>query len=184
MHPIKIKVHERNVNIIRLNYDGDLIFSGGPGDQQNPSINVMKSFTGERIGSYVTKAAIKSLDVDMESKYLICISFDGTLEMFDVMSGKSLCWVNFPQCKGYHLEFALGSKKFLFLHDFQMNSTVKIIDFPSFVAIQPDGEGVIDRQKIRVLNEFPIFYEQNVKCLAEKDLWYVDNQSIFMGTNK
>lgn len=29
MYPIKIKTHDRNVNIIRFNYDGDLIFSGG-----------------------------------------------------------------------------------------------------------------------------------------------------------
>lgn len=79
MYPIKLKAHERNVNIVRLNYDGDLVFSGGPGDKENPSINVFETFYGERMGSYSTRAAIKSLDVDMESKYLICISFDGTL---------------------------------------------------------------------------------------------------------
>lgn len=28
MYPIKIKAHERNVNIVRFNYDGDLFFSG------------------------------------------------------------------------------------------------------------------------------------------------------------
>ena len=55
------------------------------------------------MGTYSTRAAIKSLDVDMESKHLICISFDGTLEMFDVMTGKSIFWVNFSLCKGYHL---------------------------------------------------------------------------------
>ena len=33
MYPIKLKAHERNVNIVRLNYDGDLVFSGGPGDK-------------------------------------------------------------------------------------------------------------------------------------------------------
>ena len=25
MYPIKIKAHERNVNIVRFNYDGDLV---------------------------------------------------------------------------------------------------------------------------------------------------------------
>lgn len=139
MYPIKLKAHERNVNIVRINYDGDLIFSGGPGDKQNPSINVFDSFEGERLGSYVTRAAIKSLDVDMDSKYLICVSFDGTLEMFDVMKGNSVFWTNFSFCKGYHLEFALGSKKFLFLHDFQMSSMVKIIDFPTFITLKPDS---------------------------------------------
>lgn len=72
--------------------------------------------------------------------------------MFDVMTGKSLFWANFPLCKGYHLEFALGSKKFLFLHDYQMNSVVKIIDFPSFVDIKPNSEGQIDTKAIKILN--------------------------------
>ena len=184
MYPIKLKVHDRNVNIVRINYDGDLIFSGGPGDPQNPSINVFESFTGERMGSYVTRAAIKSLDVDMESKYLICVSFDGTIEMFNVLNGQSIFWTNFSQCKGYHVEFALGSKKFLFLHDFQANSTVKIIDFPKFVAMKPDSELEIKSDKIAIINEFPVYYTQGVKCLSEKAIWYADNESIFLGTNK
>lgn len=42
MFPIKIKAHDRNVNIIRFNYDGDLIFSGAA----DRLINVFEAFTG------------------------------------------------------------------------------------------------------------------------------------------
>jgi hypothetical protein len=28
MYPIKIKAHERNINVVRFNYDGDLFFTG------------------------------------------------------------------------------------------------------------------------------------------------------------
>ncbi len=42
MFTIKIKAHDRNVNIIRFNYDGDLIFSGAA----DRLINVFEAFTG------------------------------------------------------------------------------------------------------------------------------------------
>ena len=42
MYPIKIKAHERNVNIVRFNYDGDLFFSG----EADRVINVFESYTG------------------------------------------------------------------------------------------------------------------------------------------
>ena len=28
MYPLKLKAHERNINSVKFNYDGDLIFSG------------------------------------------------------------------------------------------------------------------------------------------------------------
>ena len=82
MKPFVLKGHERPVNIIRFNYDGDLFFSGSA----ESKINLWESFTGERIGSYKTKSAVKSLDVDINSKYLVCCGFDGTLEVIFILS--------------------------------------------------------------------------------------------------
>jgi len=42
MYPIKIKAHERNINIVRFNYDGDLFFSG----EADRLINVFEAYTG------------------------------------------------------------------------------------------------------------------------------------------
>lgn len=191
MYPIKIKAHDRNVNIVRLNYDGDLIFSGGPGDKQNPSINVFEAFTGERLGSYVSRAAIKSLDVDIDSKYLICTGFDGTLEMFDVRTGASVLWSHFPESKGKHLEFALGSKKFLFLYDYYSeeaqasNSAIKVIDYSTLVALKPESpDDEVNYKRISHLSQFSIYFDKDVKCTAERAVWFVDNKSMFLGTNK
>lgn len=65
--------------MIKFNYDGDLFFSGSA----ESKINLWESFTGERIGSYKTRSAVKSLDVDINTEYLVCCGFDGTLEVFN-----------------------------------------------------------------------------------------------------
>lgn len=80
MYPIKLKAHERNVNIVRFNYDGDLIFSG----DADRLINVFEAFTGERLGSYATKTSVKTLDVDMNSNYLLYAGFDGTVQVSNI----------------------------------------------------------------------------------------------------
>ena len=42
MYPIKLKAHERNINALRFNFDGDLIFSG----DADRLINVFEAYTG------------------------------------------------------------------------------------------------------------------------------------------
>lgn len=74
---MKLKVHERNINIVRFNYDGDLLFSG----DADRLINVFEAYTGERLGSYAAKTAVKTLDVDIDSKYLIYAGIDGTVQV-------------------------------------------------------------------------------------------------------
>lgn len=82
MRPIILKGHERPVTIVRFNYDGDLFFSGSA----ETKINLWEAFTGERLGSYETRASVRSLDVDINSQYLIACSNDGSLEV-----GQPLC---------------------------------------------------------------------------------------------
>lgn len=48
MKTLELKGHERPVNAIKLNFDGDLFFSGG----SDSLINVWSVKTGERLGSY------------------------------------------------------------------------------------------------------------------------------------
>lgn len=77
MRPIILKGHERPVTIVRFNYDGDLFFSGSAENK----INLWEAYTGERLGSYDTRASVRSLDVDINSQWLICCSNDGSLEV-------------------------------------------------------------------------------------------------------
>ena len=78
MRPIVLKGHERPVTIVRFNYDGDLFFSGSA----ETKINLWEAYTGERIGSYDTKASVRSLDADINSEYLVACGNDGSLEVF------------------------------------------------------------------------------------------------------
>jgi hypothetical protein len=77
MRPIILKGHERPVTIVRFNYDGDLFFSGSAENK----INLWEAYTGERLGSYDSRASVRSLDVDINSQWLICCSNDGSLEV-------------------------------------------------------------------------------------------------------
>lgn len=77
MKPFVLKGHERPINVVKFNYDGDLFFSGSA----EAKINLWEAYTGERIGSYKTRSAVKSLDVDINTEYLVCCGFDGTLEV-------------------------------------------------------------------------------------------------------
>lgn len=58
-------------------------------------MTVFDPYTGELLGTYETRAAVRTLDVDLDSNYVLCMSFDGTLQMFDVRTGKSLKWVHY-----------------------------------------------------------------------------------------
>ena len=77
MRPLVLKGHERPITIVRFNYDGDLFFSGSAESE----INLWEAYTGERIGSYECKASVRSLDVDINSKYLVACGNDGSLEV-------------------------------------------------------------------------------------------------------
>ena len=44
MSPIKLQTMERNVDIVRFNYDGDVLFSGSA--EKESGINVFDPYTG------------------------------------------------------------------------------------------------------------------------------------------
>ncbi len=77
MKPFVLKGHERPINVVKFNYDGDLFFSACA----EGKINLWEAYTGERIGSYKAKSAVKSIDVDFNSEHLVCCGFDGTLQV-------------------------------------------------------------------------------------------------------
>ena len=64
--------------MVRFNFDGDLFFSGS----SDRRINVFYSYTGERVGSYLCRGAVKSFDLTDDSKYLVSGGFEGSLEFF------------------------------------------------------------------------------------------------------
>lgn len=63
MRPFTLRGHEKPLKEVKFNYDGDLLFTGAAENR----INVWESYTGERLGSYTTKTAVKTLDIDDNS---------------------------------------------------------------------------------------------------------------------
>ncbi len=63
MKPILLRGHERPVNIVKLNYDGDLLFTGS----SDSKVNVWSSSTGERLGNVKCSAAVRTLDISEDS---------------------------------------------------------------------------------------------------------------------
>jgi translation initiation factor 3 subunit I len=98
--------------MVRLNFDGDLLFSGS----SDKRVNLWYSMTGERIGSYHTKGANKCFEVTNDTETLVTGSLDGVLEIFDIMSGKQ---IGFMRRKGKtkYMEFSYGDKYLLVLYE-------------------------------------------------------------------
>ena len=67
MKTFKLQAHEKPINVVKLNLEGDLLFSGS----SDKKINLWYSMTGERIGQYTCKGANRALDITKDSKYLI-----------------------------------------------------------------------------------------------------------------
>lgn len=75
MKAIELRGHEKSVNVVKFNLDGDLLFTGAA----ERRVNVWRNHTFERIGSYKTQSAVKSLEVTDDSKYIITGSLEGTI---------------------------------------------------------------------------------------------------------
>jgi len=74
MRPFHVRGTERAVLSVRINYDGDLFFTGG----QDGGINCWVSETGERLGTYRAGGAVKTLDITDNTEHLV----SGSLEVY------------------------------------------------------------------------------------------------------
>ncbi len=86
MKPIELRGHTRPVKAVKINFDGDLFFSGGA----DSIVNVWSTYTGERIGSIETSAAVKTIDITNDSSILIVASMKGEIEFFNVDGGEKI----------------------------------------------------------------------------------------------
>lgn len=86
MRPKLLRGHEKPITIVKFNFDGDLLFTGA----SEKRINLWYSLSGERVGSYETGSAVRTLDVTNDSKYLVSGCTGGDLEFFTVDGGQRL----------------------------------------------------------------------------------------------
>ena len=74
---IAIASHTTPVNVVKLNEDGDLLFSASNDGSLDTTVCLFYSHSGERIGTFKCKAAVKSIDVSRDSKYLLTMTSIG-----------------------------------------------------------------------------------------------------------
>jgi translation initiation factor 3 subunit I len=86
MKPIVLQGHSRPIRDIKFNKEGDFVFTGSA----DRLINVWTSETGERIGTFVQKAAVSNMCVTVDSKYLISGDTTGNIFIWDIYQGQKI----------------------------------------------------------------------------------------------
>jgi len=87
MRPICLAAHEKPVLAVKINRDGDLLFTAS----MDKSIMLWYTNNGERIGTYDGhQGAVYDCDVDYKSKRLLSACADASVKLWDVLTGKCL----------------------------------------------------------------------------------------------
>uniref|UniRef100_A0A0M3HT81 Eukaryotic translation initiation factor 3 subunit I n=1 Tax=Ascaris lumbricoides TaxID=6252 RepID=A0A0M3HT81_ASCLU len=93
MRPLSLKGHERALTRVRINRDGDLLFSAA----KDKSPCVWYTENGERIGTYDGhNGVIWDIDVSWDTRNLCSASGDSSVKLWDCEHGKSLGTINTP----------------------------------------------------------------------------------------
>ena len=86
MKPIVLQGHSRPIKDIKFNKEGDLLFTGSV----DRLLNVWTSETGERIGTFVQKAAVSNFCITEDSKYLVSGDTTGNIYIWDIYAGQKI----------------------------------------------------------------------------------------------
>ena len=128
MKILTLRKHEKPINSIKINYDGDLVFSAS----SDTYVHLWRTSNGERLGSFKCNAAIKSIDITRDSKYLIAGNLIGDLEIFEIYGGKKAADVSIVKGRVKNLELSLSNDKLLIVNSqnsdfrFSMEFSMKV----------------------------------------------------------
>lgn len=84
MRPLVLKGHSKPIKDLQFNKDNDLLFSAST----DRLITLWSSEYGERIGTYGHDAAVYTMSIDDNSKYLISGDSTGCVYLWEACSGK------------------------------------------------------------------------------------------------
>lgn len=108
MRPALLRGHTKPITVVKFNFDGDLLFTGS-GEKV---VNLWYANSGERIGSFEPKAAVRTLDVTNNSDILIVGTNVGTLEFFKIDGGQLLGHYSID-ARFKTIQLSYGDKKLL-----------------------------------------------------------------------
>ena len=116
---VAISAHKAPVNMVKINYDGDLLFAAS----NDFRVTMFYAYSGERIGTFSCKAAVKKIDITRDSKYLITCTLNGFIQIFEVEGGLCLGGFNFDRLIR-SMSLLAGDKQFLVLSDAIVNEEI------------------------------------------------------------
>jgi len=95
MRPIFINIHERPLNCVTFNHDGDFFLTSS----KDGEICLFNSDTCERMGTYdrlneSAKSSVATVDITIDSQYVVACYADGKLVFFNFQTGEQLSSVN------------------------------------------------------------------------------------------
>lgn len=182
MRPFILRGHERPINMVKFNYDGDLFFSASADNK----VNMWESYTGERIGSFGTKAAVKSIDIDDDTKHLITGCMDGTVQVdlqltqiFKAENGQPLKWFKFPN-KIRYVEYSVGDKLVLFLEEsfvYEEGSQITVFEMATLLDAPQEADKGYDMTKLTPKIKFQAKGKNGKNKHLTKVSWYLNNSA-------
>ena len=86
MHPLILKGHSKPIKSLIFNNENDLLFSAS----SDRFITLWSSEYGERIGTYLHAAAVYTMDITKDSKYLCSGDSTGSIYFWETSTGELL----------------------------------------------------------------------------------------------
>uniref|UniRef100_A0AC34FED5 Eukaryotic translation initiation factor 3 subunit I n=1 Tax=Panagrolaimus sp. ES5 TaxID=591445 RepID=A0AC34FED5_9BILA len=144
MKPLSLKGHDRALTRVRLNREGDLLFSSSKGK----SVCVWYTDNGERIGTYDGHGgAIWDIDISWDSLNLVSSAADNTMKVWDVETG--ICKSTVPcktVCRSVALSYSGNLIAFTTTKIAKEQETLRVVDMRD--ADHMVGQGHIVHQPL------------------------------------
>lgn len=112
MRPLVLKGHTKPIKDLQFNRENDLLFSAST----DRLVTLWSSEYGERIGTYLHQAAIYTMAITQDSKYMVSGDSTGCLYLWEVCNGKLLKTIATESTKNPSIKsayFSEGEQKVL-----------------------------------------------------------------------
>uniref|UniRef100_A0A7E4VVP0 Eukaryotic translation initiation factor 3 subunit I n=1 Tax=Panagrellus redivivus TaxID=6233 RepID=A0A7E4VVP0_PANRE len=137
MKPLSLKGHDRALTRVRLNREGDLLFSCS----KSKSICVWFTDNGERLGTYDGHGgAVWDVDVSWDTKNLVSSAADNTVKLWDVQTGKNLSSIPWKTvCRSVSLSYSGNLIAYTTTKIAMEQETLRVLDIRDSAHMQGNG---------------------------------------------
>eukprot|EP01091_Cochliopodium_minus_P015887 TRINITY_DN5771_c0_g1_i1.p1 TRINITY_DN5771_c0_g1~~TRINITY_DN5771_c0_g1_i1.p1 ORF type:complete len:340 (-),score=83.52 TRINITY_DN5771_c0_g1_i1:24-1043(-) len=166
MRPIILRGHERPVNRIKFNRDGDLVVSAGT----DKLCSIFYTDNGERLGTFDGHTgSVNSVDINYDSTRLLTGASDSKATLWELSTGKEIHSWQHKAWSVKHVEFSYGDKLCIQVTDpAQENpSTIKIYDIANEFSDTPKFEIPMNNKNVKFTQASWGFLNQTIIAVDE-----------------